>query len=82
MNFFSSFAVAFCGACVFIGAIYMLCPDGAVSKSVKYVLGLVFLLSVISAAAIAAGKWELNVADITSDYTESEERQISAAEYV
>ena len=82
MSFFSSFAVAFCGACVFIGAIYMLCPDGAVSKSVKYVLGLVFLLSVISAAAIAAGKWELNLPDITSDYTESEELQISAAEYV
>ena len=82
MNFFSSFAAAFCSACVFIGAVYMLCPDGAISKSVRYVLGLVFLLSVISAAAIAVGKWDFEMPEITADYTEEASLDVSAAEYV
>jgi len=54
MNFLSSFISAFCAACVFIGALFMLSPDGAMSKSVKYILTLVFILSVISAAAFTS----------------------------
>lgn len=60
----------------------MLCPEGALSKSVRYILGLVFILSVISAAAIAAGKWNFKMPEITSGEIESEELQVSAAEYV
>jgi len=52
MNILSSILVSFCAACIFIGALYMLCPDGTMSKTVKYILGLVFLVSVISAAGI------------------------------
>lgn len=54
MNYLASFITSFCAACVFIGALYMLAPDGVMHKSVKYILTLVFVLSVISAAAITA----------------------------
>ena len=82
MNFFSSFAAAFCGACVFIGVLYFLCPQGALSKSVQYVLSLIFLLSVISAAAIAIGKWELNIPEIETDYIDTESLDAATAEYI
>jgi len=82
MNFFSSFVSAFCAACVFIGALYMLCPDGAISKSVKYVFTLVFVLSVISAAAIAAGKWDYKAFEFTPPETENLTLNTAAAEYV
>ena len=52
MKIFSQLIVAFCASCVFIGALYLLCPNGAVSKSVKYVLALAFLMSVIAVAGI------------------------------
>lgn len=52
MNYLSSAISAFCASCVFIGALFMLCPEGNLSKSVKYVLSLVFLVCVISAAGI------------------------------
>lgn len=82
MNFFSSFAAAFCSALVFIGALYMLCPEGAVSKSLKYILGLVFILTCISAAAIAVGKWDFEMPEIKTYYNDSTSLQVSAAEYV
>lgn len=82
MNIFSSFTAAFCSASVFIGALYMLCPDGVISKSLKYILGLVFILSVISAAAIAVGKWDFKMPEINTDYEDSYTLQTSAAEYV
>lgn len=50
MNFLSAFATAFCASCVFIGALYMLCPDGAMNRSIKYIFALVFILLVVSAA--------------------------------
>ena len=52
MNFFSQLIVAFCASSVFIGILFLLCPDGVMSKSVKYILGLSFLLSVITVAGI------------------------------
>ena len=66
MSFFTSFTAAFCGACVFIGALYMLCPDGVMAKPIKYILGLIFILTVISAAAIAVGKWDFESIDFTA----------------
>ena len=52
MNFFSQLIVAFCASSVFIGILFLLCPDGVMSKSVKYILSLSFLVSVIVAAGI------------------------------
>lgn len=56
MNAFSAFAAALCAACVLIGALHLITPDGAMSKPVKYALSVVFLISVISAAAIPLKK--------------------------
>lgn len=52
MKIFSQLIAAFCASSVFIGVLYLLCPDGVMSKSVKYILGLSFLLSVIAAVGI------------------------------
>jgi len=52
MKIFSQLIVTFCASSVFIGALYLLCPNGVMSKSVKYILGLSFLLSVITVAGI------------------------------
>ncbi len=35
--------LGFCGAAVYIGAIYMLCPEGPSGRGVKYVFSLIFL---------------------------------------
>lgn len=82
MNFFSSFASAFCAACVFIGALYMLCPDGAMQKSVKYIFVLVFILSVVSAAGIAAGRWEWEPVQYTAADTDTDAMLMASAEFV
>ena len=50
MNFLSSFATSLCASCVFIGALYMLCPQGAINRSVKYIFALCFILLVVSSA--------------------------------
>ncbi len=60
MNFLSSAISSFCASCVFIGALFMLCPEGNISKSVKYVLSLVFLVTVISAAGIGVKNFNID----------------------
>lgn len=70
MSSISSAICGFCAACVFIGALFMLCPDGALSKSVKYTLSLVFLLAVISAAGIG-------VKNFDADFFKTEQTDIS-----
>lgn len=60
MNYLSSAISAFCASCVFVGALYMLCPEGSISKSVKYVLSLVFLVMVVSAAGMGVKNLDIN----------------------
>ena len=52
MKFFSQLIVAFCASSVFIGVLFLWVPDGVMSKSVRYILSLSFLVSVITAAGI------------------------------
>lgn len=47
MSGFTSFLIGFCGASVLIGMIYLLCPEGTMSSSVRYVFALCFLCSVL-----------------------------------
>ena len=82
MNFFSSFVSAFCAACVFIGGLYMLCPDGVMGKSVKYIFTLVFILSVVSAAAMAAGRWEWDTAEYEASEIDTQAMQTSSAKFI
>lgn len=50
MNYLSSFFIAFCVSSIFIGAVFILCPTGQMSKSVRFVFSLVFTLIIISSA--------------------------------
>ena len=52
MNYLTSFLTAICASAVFIGGLYMLCPEGNMSKTVTYILGLVFILSVTAASGV------------------------------
>lgn len=61
MSYFTEIVSAFCVVCVFIGALYMLCPEGKLSKSVKYVLSLVFLVSVMAVAGMGKGKFDFDI---------------------
>lgn len=50
MNGLSSFIISFCGSCVLLGFLYMLCPSGSMSAPVKYVFCLCFVCCVVGAA--------------------------------
>lgn len=50
MNSINSFIIGFCGSCVLLGFLYMLCPTGNMSIPVRYIFCLCFLCSVIGAA--------------------------------
>ncbi len=49
MKGFTSFAAAFCTVCAVFGGVQLLIPKGTFTKTVKYVLGLVFLASLLAA---------------------------------
>ena len=66
MNWLKSVISAFCASSVFLGALFMLCPKGNISPSVKYLLSLVFLVSVISAAGIGAKNVDLSFGAFSS----------------
>ena len=66
MNWLTSVIAAFCASSVFLGALFIICPKGNVSASVKYVLSLVFLVSVISAAGVGVKKADLSLDSVLS----------------
>ena len=82
MNYIETFLIAFCAAAVFIGALYMLCPDGAMSKPIKYILSLIFILSVISVAGITVKNANLELDFSSPKVRDSAALEISSAEYV
>ena len=81
MKYLSQFIAAFCGASVFIGGLYMLCPDGVMNKSVKYIFSLIFILTVVSAAAFSGG-WDMPYIEPVVADADTEALQTAAAEYV
>lgn len=48
MNNLSAFMISFCSSCILLGFLYMLCPEGSMGGSVKYVFCLCFLCCVLS----------------------------------
>lgn len=44
------FIISFCACCILLGFLYMLCPSGNISSSVKYVFCLCFVCCVVSTA--------------------------------
>ncbi|MBR3969189.1 MAG: hypothetical protein IKJ93_06340 [Clostridia bacterium] len=50
MQILSSFITGFCVSCVLLGVLYMLCPTGSISSSVKYVFCLCFVCCIVATA--------------------------------
>lgn len=47
MSSITSFIISFCGSCILLGFLYMLCPSGSMSRSVKYVFCLCFICCIV-----------------------------------
>ena len=77
---FSSFVTAFCAASVIIGALFLLCPDGGLSKPVKYLFSLVFILAVVGAAA-SLKNVQFSFPSSAESAPISDDMSIAAAEY-
>lgn len=81
MSFLSSFATAFCASSVFVGALYMLCPDGAINRSVKYILACVFILLVVSAAIPFGDEIDIDFNSYNQENLDTEQLEKSTAWY-
>ncbi len=78
----TQFFISFCTGCILIGALYIICPDGAISKPIKHLFSLVFLIVIISAANIPLKSIDFSLPPVTDASTNYEDMQIFAAEYV
>lgn len=76
------FFTSFCVGSILIGSLYILCPNGTISKSVKYVFSLIFLIIVISAANIPLKNIDTPSLTSQSETVDSEKMQIASAKYV
>lgn len=81
MNYVSGLLTAVCASSIFIGALYMLCPQGNIQKSVSYILSLVFLLSVITAGKIAVKKPQIDF-DMDMSQVDTTGLDTATAKYV
>ena len=81
MNWFNSFVISICAAGICFGALYILCPAGKMSKSVRYIFSLCFLLIIITATSITVKKAEFNFDFNNQTETNIENSQITIAEY-
>ncbi len=81
MTHLNDFFVAFCVSAVFIGALLIICPNGQISKSVKYILGLTFTLIIISSALKV--DFDLNFTPNTDAInSQASALEVKTAEYV
>mgnify|MGYP003299522244 CR=1 FL=1 len=81
MTRLSDFFITFCVSAVFIGALLIICPNGKISKSVKYVLSLAFTLIIISSALKIDFDFNLKP-DTEAITTHTEALDVKSAEYV
>lgn len=82
MNYFSSLLTAFCSACVIIGLLFLISPDGAMSKSVRYILGLVFLLSIVTATGLSVKTPQFDFTFEEETIQSSDDLDNANAEYI
>lgn len=75
------FFISFCSGCILIGALGVLCPEGNVSKPVKYVFSLIFLAIVITSARIPLRQLDFPAAAV-SQQPDTQSMQIASARYV
>ncbi len=81
MTRLSDFFITFCVSAVFIGALLIICPNGQMAKSVKYVLSLAFTLLIISSALKIDFDFNLKP-DTEAINSHTEALDIKSAEYV
>ena len=81
MNQLSDFFITFCVSAIFIGSLLIICPNGQISKSVKYILSIVFILIVISSAFKIDFNFDFNI-DSAKTTATVEELEIKSAHYV
>ena len=82
MSYLNSFLMSFCVSAIFIGAVYLICPGGKMSKPVKYILTLVFTVVIIT--SVSNKNFDLDFSDfkVPTVDTDGEELKIQSAEYV
>ena len=78
----TQFITAFCTGCILIGSLYIICPEGNISKPIKAVFSLVFLVIVISAANIPIKNITPDFKPETAISQNYTDMQTTAAEYV
>ena len=82
MTFINSFLTAFCVACILMGCLYIICPEGKLSKPLQYILSLLFIVIIISCVKLPFSNEKIDF-EAPEIATESyEELQISSAKYV
>ena len=82
MSYFTSFITSLCAACIMIGALHMISPDGAMGKSVKYILSLIFIVSMIASAAFSVRNFDWDTDYTMPEIQSDESLQATAARYV
>lgn len=79
----TQFFISFSTGCILIGALYILCPEGNISKPIKHIFSLVFLIIIISAANVPLKNIDFSMPTVTANDNENyTQMQISSAEYV
>ncbi len=78
----TQFFTSFCTGLILIGSLYIICPDGNISKSVKYIFTLVFLILIISAANILPTKIDFDFKTPPIETETSQDMQIYAIKYL
>ncbi len=82
MNFIISFLTSFCAGCVLIGCLYIICPEGNLSKPIKYILSLLFVVIIISCAKVTFKGDDITFTQPEINIQSTDELQISSAKYV
>lgn len=81
MNGLNSILISFCVSCILMGTLYIICPEGKLSKPLQYIFGLLFVVTVISAAKLPfIGNINFTPTEISTE--NYEEMEISSAKYV
>lgn len=82
MNSFASFITSFCVACILIGCLYIICPEGKLSKSLKYILSLLFIVIIISSSKLPFINNNIEFTFPKTQAADFEELQLSSAKYI
>ncbi len=81
MSFLTDILLALCVSSVFVGALFLICPDGNLKSSVKYALSLAFIISVAASASFGDLNVDFN-AHTAETYISYEEMAVANAKLV